>query len=406
MQRVVCLLIILSLPACSVVNSVRLLNANNDVQPEWTSQLDQVKLSTKFIGEQMFVDANINGLSGFRFLVDSGASIPCLMTTDKIKQLPLKKGYEIEIGGNGNEDPSPAYTTQIEKLKIGPVQFDEITFCVIPIEFTGYYLRTDEALFDGVIGTDLLDHFAIQIDAAENQVLIFREYSPIKATDIAIAMEKSWGKYTIEATVILKDSESKTVNMIVDSGSRNYIKLNESLLADLPKNSKQITAADFGLSGRNIHQRALIPSLKIADLEVNNIRANFIHDEDDDDITYIIGNALLNQFVVTFDMPNETLYLRKSDNSNNISKFNLVGLQLRKTQSGLFVVRNIIQQLPAAKLDFKEGDLISIIDGKSAKETTLASWIERAADKRNLDICRLRDEKEQCFVITPRAWYQ
>ncbi|MCW8880016.1 MAG: retroviral-like aspartic protease family protein, partial [Kangiellaceae bacterium] len=311
-RLVVTAFLCLFVSGCSIVNSVRLLNANDSVHPTWNSQSGQEKLATSFIGEQMFVEASINGEPGFRFLVDTGASIPCLMTTEKVTALNLEKGYEIEIGGNGNEENSPAYTTELKQVAIGPVSFDDMTFCVIPVETTGYYLRKDEALFDGVIGTKLFDNYAIQVDAENNQVTIYQGDYPKHHQDVAVAMEKSWGKYTIEAGVSLNPKETKSVSMIVDSGSRNYIKLNKKLLEKLPVNTPLVTAADFGLSGRNIHQRAKISGIQIGDLRAKNIRANFIHDDDDDDITYVVGNGLLNQFVVTYDMPNEKLYLRKT----------------------------------------------------------------------------------------------
>ena len=354
----------------------------------------------------MFVEVTVNGQSGFRFMLDTGASIPCLMTTDKVKALNLKKGYEIEIGGNGNEEDSPAYTAEIDHLEIGPVSYNEMTFCVVPLETTGYYLTKDEAIFDGVIGTKLFDNYAIQVDAENNSATIFKDNYQKHRQDIEVVMEKSWGKYTIEAGVSLNQQETKSVEMIVDSGSRNYIKLNKALLDELPPKTPLITAADFGLSGRNTHQRAKIQGIDLGGLQAKDVRANFIHDDDDDDITYIVGNGLLNQFIVTYDMPNEKLYLRNTSKSGLPSKFNLVGIQLRKTLSGLFIVRNVIQQLPAAKFDFREGDLISSIDGVPSSNLTLADWISRSAEDRNINICRIRDTEFSCYDIEPRIWHK
>ena len=354
----------------------------------------------------MFVEATINGERGFRFLLDTGASIPCLMTTDKVQALNLEKGYEVEIGGNGNEENSPAFTTEIGRVDIGPVSYEDMTFCVIPLETTGYYLIKDEAIFDGVIGTKLFDNYAIQVDAENNDVTIFKGDYRRHENDVVVSMEKSWGKYTIEAGVSLSQNETKPVEMIVDSGSRNYIKLNKELMDELTANTPLITAADFGLSGRNIHQRAKINGIQIGDLRAKNIRANFIHDDDDDDITYIVGNGLLNQFIVTYDMPKEKLYLRKTAKSEQPSKFNLVGIQLRKTRSGMFIVRNVIPELPASRFDFQEGDLISSVDGIPSSSLTLADWISRSAENRNINICRLRNTQTSCYDIQPKLWYE
>ncbi|MCW8876239.1 MAG: hypothetical protein OQK51_04195, partial [Kangiellaceae bacterium] len=88
------------------------------------------------------------------------------------------------------------------------------------------------------------------------------------------------------------------------------------------------------------------------------------------------------------------------------SKFNLVGIQLRKTLSGMFVIRNIIPELPAAGFDFQEGDLVSSIDGISSSNLTLANWISRSAENRSINVCRVRNTQTSCYDIKPKLWYK
>ncbi|WP_164503646.1 aspartyl protease family protein [Pleionea sediminis] len=406
MRAVLVLLFITGLSGCNFINSVRLLNANDSLEPVWLYKEEIATVNSHYIGEQLFIEASINGQEGYRFLIDTGASIPCLMTTEKVKQLSLVKEYEVEIGGNGNESDSPAFATQIKQVDFGPVRFNNMTFCVVPLETTQYYLRQDEALFDGVIGVQLFDHYPIQINPETNEMVVFKnEYQP-HAEDSHVVLESSWGKYYIQAEIELTSDSYQPVEMIVDSGSRNYIKLNKSMLKSLNTSTPRVTAADFGLSGRNVHERALIPGIKVGNQEAKQIRANFIHDDDDDDITYILGNAFLNHFIVTFDVKNESMYFRHGTQLEKLSKFNLIGLQLRKTQSGLFVVRNIIPQLPAARLDFEEGDLISSIGGVPAVDMSLSDWITRSSLEESIEICRIRKSDERCFNTVPSLWFK
>jgi hypothetical protein len=173
LHAVVLLLFSLCLSGCQLFNQIRLINANNDVKPLWQSKEQTSQLDARFHGEQLYVQASINGIDGFTFLVDTGASIPCLSDTPKVRALNLIPKYNFKVGGNGNQDDSPGFAAMVDSFQMGPALFKDMTFCVVPLKTSQYYLREDEALFDGVIGDDLLSFFAMQVDAGNSQVTLF-----------------------------------------------------------------------------------------------------------------------------------------------------------------------------------------------------------------------------------------
>lgn len=396
----------LMLSGCQLFNQIRLINANNGLEPIWQSLEQKSKLDARFHGEQLYVQASINGIDGFTFLVDTGASIPCLSDTPKVKALNLTPEYNFKIGGNGNQDDSPAFAAKVNSFQMGPALFEEMTFCVIPLKTSQYYLREDEALFDGVIGDDLLTFFTMQVDAGNSEVFLFNGDYVASENEQGLAFDKFMGHIYVETEVILPSGEVIEAEMIVDSGSRNYLKLNDELLDRLSVGeSKQITAADFGLSGKSEHKRAAVPQFNFGKFQLKDVKANFIYSDDDDDITFVIGNGILNQFVVTYDYGKEKIWLKETERVQEPSKFNLVGVQLRKTQSGSLVVRNVIPELPAAQYDFSVGDLITKIDNVNTVNISLSQWLSISSTPKNITLCRQRED-EQCFQFNTQYWHK
>ena len=99
------------LSACNIYNVLKLRYANNDVEPEWNSTEDQMLIKTDYLGEKAFVYGSINGVDGFKFMIDTGASFTVLFDTPKINALNLPIGYKLDMAGWGDEQKSLAYQT-------------------------------------------------------------------------------------------------------------------------------------------------------------------------------------------------------------------------------------------------------------------------------------------------------
>ena len=153
---VLIIIFIITLSSCSIVNSLRMMNANNEIKPSWkTAQRNKQILTAHYIGEKPYIKLTVNKQHELLFLVDTGASFTMLFDTPAVSKLQFKKGYSLAVAGWGEGENTPAYQTQLSELEINDISFEKVDVAYIPVSTSQYYLTEDEAIFDGVIGHDL-----------------------------------------------------------------------------------------------------------------------------------------------------------------------------------------------------------------------------------------------------------
>jgi predicted aspartyl protease len=398
---IVVIALLFCLVGCSLVNTIRIRNANDEIKPTWKNEQTKSELKTHYIGMRPYVEVALNGVDGFKFLIDTGASFSLLFDSEKVKKLNLKEGYQLQMHGWGDDGYSPAYQTSAESLSLANVSFSDVEFAYLPLSTSQYFLVSDELIFDGVIGHDVLHHFSWVFDKKANQISISKNPYELTGQEISIPFDVSLSKLTIDSKIDFGQGQKINRELVIDTGSRHYLKVNTAFLKEnnikLPET--QITAADFGLSGQSIHPRVTLPNLQLAGLSLPNVKTNVIGNSDDDEDDYwIVGSALLNQSISVIDYHSSVLHLIPYEGSTFKSLYNLLGLELRKLKTGNFIVRYVFPQMATSTLDFKKGDIISKIDDQLAESISLEQWLNISNNAGSHQICRIRDS-EKCFIV-------
>ncbi|MCO7222739.1 aspartyl protease family protein [Pleionea sp. CnH1-48] len=390
LKLVLSILVAFSLSGCNVVNSLRLKYANDDVLPQWNHTQTSFDLVTDYIGEKAYVYGSVNGVDGFKFMIDTGASYTILFDTPRVKQLTLKEGYRLALSGWGDEESSPSYQTVVERLSFGKIDFEHIAVAFMPVSTSRYFLREDEVIYDGVIGYDTLRHFVWQFDKKAERVTVFNQPYQQGKSETLIPFDEFMGKISIDTQVDFGDKQMVDHDFIIDTGSRHYIKISATYVGNhqLRLPGTQITAADFGLNGKTVHKRASLPVFNLGELRLEDVKTNFIHTDDEDDF-WVIGNALLGQYVTTIDYMQGNLYLAPYQDSEFSSRYNLLGLELRKLRNQNFVVRYVFPHSPANDRVIQVGDEVYSINGVKAEAISHDQW---------LSISNTPGEYVLCFV--------
>lgn len=397
-------LTLLSLTGCSFANMIRIRNANDNIAPKWKDNQTQADLISHYIGVKPYVEASINGIDGFKFLLDTGATFSILTDSNKVKMLNLEKGYSLPIYGWGDEEPSTAYQTKAKKVSLNGVDFIDVTFAYIPLSGSKYFLDQEELIYDGVLGHDFLHHFSWTFDKQQNKISISTAPYEETGKETTLSFDTFLSKLRVESEIDFGQGQIIKQELIIDTGSRYYIKVNAAYIhnenIELP--SPQITAADFGLSGQTIHPRVTVPKVRLSDLEFTNVKTNVIGNiDEDEDEWWIVGSALLSQFKTVIDYHSSKIHIIPYEDSTYKSSYNLLGLELRKLQNGHFIVRYVFPQMASQAFDIKKSDIISEIDGQPAKEINLEKWLSISDQAGSHLICRVR-EQEKCFTIVSK----
>lgn len=391
------------LSGCSVVNSLRMIYANDDVTPilpEGQEQTFQQSVEAFYIGEKPYIQVLVNGDTSLLFLIDTGASFTMLFDTDKTAGLTLNKGFPLELRGWGDERNTPAFQTQLQSLAIGDAIFNEVNVGYIPISTSQYYLVSEEVIFDGVIGHDLLRHFNWMFDKQEAKITLSRKSYATQLDDVQIPIEPFFSKITMPVSMRI-NGKVYDREVYIDTGSRHYFKFNTAFVKnnDIELPSPQIEASDFGLSGEAKHVRIRLPSLMLGGMTLDGIKANVIEAEDEDDFS-VVGSALMNQFVTIIDYQSNIITFRAYPDDTFKTQFNLAGLDLRKLQNGNLLVRFVFPQLPTAREGIEAGSEITSINGISSHTISEQDWLSMATIPGTFEFCFVSGS---CKVINTAA---
>lgn len=394
------LLFVITLSGCNIANIIKMRNANDDVVPRWPEKVVGIDLPTKYIGNKPFIYASVNGEENFLFMIDTGASMSYIFDTSKVVALNLKKDYSIEMGGWGDEGNSKLFKTEISSLSLGDVEFGSLSMAFLPASKTKYFMLPEEMTYDGVIGHDILRHFSWTFDRPKNQVTISKQAYVAQSNEKPIAFETSFSKILVDGEIDFGSGQVSEQEFIIDTGSRHYIKVSAAYVNNNIKlKSPPITAADFGLSGKTVHQRISTPNLKIGSRNFDWVKTNLIGPDDDEDENWVLGSGLFNQYRVVIDYHSNNMYLLSSSGSAFKSRYNLLGLELRKLISGDFVVRYVFPNFPSERSGIKAGDIISQINDVPASKISQDEWLDIASSVEEHKVCWTRDS-ENCTKIS------
>jgi predicted aspartyl protease len=379
---------------CSVVNSLRMMQINSNVEPVYTDKT-RLELDALYEGEKPYIYATVNG-EKLLFLLDTGARFLILMDTPKVKQMNLNRGFDLALSGWGEEQHSQAYQTDISRIDMGGVYFEDMKAALIPVSQTSYYLREDEAIYDGVIGHDMMRHFTWEFDANANSIVLSAAPYQPEETAHKLEMSSFMSKISVDGMLTFNDDITVEKSFIIDTGSRHYVKLSTAYPEsnDIVLPTEGVRAADFGLSGKVEHDRVSLPKLSLGGIDIQNVKVNLIPSDDEDD-WWVLGNALMNQYKTVIDYQQEVFYLIPQKPLK--TDYNLLGLELRKIRNGNFVVRYVFPSLPSSTTDIKVGDIVTHINGQSASDITLSQYNDLASIVEHHSVCIERDS--QCFEI-------
>ncbi|MCC2617762.1 aspartyl protease family protein [Aestuariibacter halophilus] len=398
MGQLLCVGIVLTLVSgCGVINALKMRSANDDIEPRWTASASEVALKAHYEGEKPYIDIAINGIDGFRFLIDTGASISILTDSPRVRALGLQAGFELPMSGWGDEQGSRAYQTQVDSVDFGPFQMEKLNLAYIPVGSTPYFADPREVIFDGVLGYDVLRHFRWTFEKQQRRITVANTPVEVESGDVALPLDTFMTRISVDAEFNVGDGQWRKEPILIDTGSRHVLKLSALYLRNRDIDpGVTVQGGDFGLSGLAEHQRMRLEGLRLGTLEVNNLRTHLIETEDEDEL-WVIGSALLGHYTTIIDYFSEQMILRTSSQQTPFqSRFNLLGLELRKLSDGRFIVRYVMPNLPASAAGVQAGDIVTTLNGQSTPDISTDAWLSITNTPGNHALCL---EKRGCLSL-------
>jgi hypothetical protein len=249
----------------------------------------------------------------------------------------------------------------------------------------------------GLLGMDFLKKHVFRIDFDAGEVTFLRSVGPNPGQRLPIMIQGNCPYVMIEAHGLLGRGR-----FLIDTGSGGAGSgcLQASAFAVLAKRGCLTLvgqAHSESLSGSTMERVGRVGAISLGDYRHEKLlfaesRRN------------VLGLNYWSRYVVTFDFPNSTLYLKKGRQFDRPDLRDMSGLTLLR-RKGQTLVESVDEGSPAAQAGVKPRDVLIKIDDVKASETSL-SRLNRLLCAEGKKRCLLirRGEKEVAKTIDLRDW--
>ena len=229
----------------------------------------------------------------------------------------------------------------------------------------------------GALGMDFLRKHIIRIDFDRGEVTFLTRIGPNAGERIPIFF-KGNAPYVrfeiaglpIQGSILVGNDISgllRSEKFLVDTGSNSTGSIKDTFFQMLVEQGflkVQGKSPSFTIAGQKASRIGRVRSTKLADFQHDSLRF-------DESNMNILGLDYWSRYVVTFDFPDSTMYLKKGSQFNRKSEWtNWSGVEFRFKDRQI-VVESVRDNSPAAQAGIKPGDVLLKIGGDKASEITL-----------------------------------
>jgi hypothetical protein len=327
-------------------------------------------------GNHVLIPVKVGGEGPYSLILDTGMPVGGVMLFS-----------DLQIGNPGSPDrPKPQKAG-------GPIPVSpESMRTGVELELPGVKL-TDQVVMmmpggglfggfhkgQGVIGAGLFDHFVVQIDY-DRMVVRVHEPDNFEYTgagqEIPVTRNDA-GHVVVACEATLQDGKRVPLRLTLDTGAGHNVSLNAYSHEDItvPEGAVEHTLGRT-VAGRIEGHIGRIRELRLGKYVLENIVASFRSIEYEGPFVFEkegnLGSGILSHFNVTYDLPNNRIFVQPSGRFNEPFEWSMLGLELEPEEGALRVER-IVPNSPAEEAGIGVGDRVISIDGRPAGEFNISS---------------------------------
>jgi len=335
----------------------------------------KVDIPFEYVNNFMVVSVVFNGIFPLKFIFDTGAENTILTQREITDLLRINYQRRFTVYGSDMSTELYAYLANGIQLKIGNQLL--LTDRSILVLEEDYFRFAEYAGIEvqGILGADILRRFVVQINYQRKTITLHdpNHFDPPRSDRfLSYPIEYKRYKPYMRIPTGLPDNRVRSLKYLIDTGASLSMLLHANTDSMLTLPGKVITSnIGMGLGGFLQGYAGRIPWIQIEDYRIEQIVTYFQDVDPDIDSAIlnqrngIIGNQLLERFVVILDYPREKIYLAPTERYNQRFLFDRSGLNLAATGVNLrtFVIVSVTPGSPAAEAGLLPGDEIRGING-------------------------------------------
>lgn len=350
-----------------------------------------------YIDNHIFVKVKINNMEkDYRFLLDTGAGTT-VINPRSAAVLNFKKAAEMNV--TDGFISKKVDLVMVQKITLGEVVVENCGASVFDMEKIE---ATHNIEIDGILGSNFLRFFTIQIDYLKKELVIATNYDcfskEIKQSHRIPLGQSPTG--LVFAPLKIPGVEAPFITEIdTGAGSGLSIPLNYIGKFKPALNSKEVKllgTLSGGAFGESKGMLSRLGEFEMGDLLIENLVVRFENRKLD---FLILGNDFLSRFTVIINYPkNEMFLLPLKDKilETNIMSF---GFNTKQNENGHLQITGLYEGSVAEQAGLRVGDIIVRVDAEGESGTTNKEFMRISEKYDTIHLFVQRDAGEKEIVI-------
>lgn len=357
-------------------------------------QNDGPKVSVPFYwhDDHIMLELAINGRERLKFALDSGAAVTVLFETPRTKGVDLDVSQTLDLNGHTVDLVEGA------SVKLADISIDDLVIIHVPLSQSPLFKSKEEAYFDGAIGFDVFNQYAIEIDF-EQQLVHF--YNPKQTLENA-----SWQPQAIEfygnvphvkGQLMNNAGQLQSLNWVIDTGAPDYLYFNSKHEKQIDGPNTYFTTKFANFEGEQLKNTGRMQAFELFGSRFNQVSSHDLTEFEDPYAFGLIGAGLLRNFNLRFDYKHQTLWTKKNTAFSSSTSVDRSGLELEPHEQGA-VVKSVAKGI---ELPILTGDVLTKINNKQISAENFDVMRNMLSSHSNsIDVCWVSQQKQSCGILS------
>ena len=301
----------------------------------------------------------INDHGPFYFILDTGVRTSILTEPALAHMLGLDFDDYIYIYGLGGEGIVQAVLSTGVDISLPGIRGSNMNMIIIPEDLLKFSEVFGFPVY-GILGYDFFREFPVEISYANQRMRVFRnpDYRIGRRSQV-VPMQIVGGKPYIQVSLVGKNNDTLTTNLLLDLGASHPIYLNRNYIHMSDKTISSFLGK--GVSGNLMGEIGRIKRFIIGDIEIDKPLVFYpdaeflVFNEQEIHWEGLIGGAIINRFNIIIDYRSEHIVLRPGRHFSRPFRSGLSGIEI--VARGDFLDQFIVHYVRPGSASYEAGIL-------------------------------------------------
>jgi hypothetical protein len=394
----------------SLVETISTLHMSQPT-PQMPPNFSEVTIPFELVAKHVMLKVTVNNSRPLWFVLDTGDKF-AIVDLDRAKELGLKLGGDIQVGGVGSQTTTGAFVKETTFSISGFAGFSQPVTLAIPLKNLAARFGHD---FDGILGAEFIKQFVVEVDYQLGVIKLhdkirFAYSGPGESIPIHL---NPMGHPVFEAQVVPLGGDPIKGDFVLDIGSRGSLALNSPFVAShqlLGPNLKTIKAIGVGgTGGESNAQYGRVAELKIGRYLFKNPITLFSEDKAgafaNSAIQGSVGEEVVSKFKLFLDYSHDRISLEPNVSFGGPIDHAFSGLLIEAEGKDYktYRIKDVQEHSAGSDVGLQKNDVINAVDGRPASELTFGEVSDILERPVTHVLIMGRGDQTLRVELTPRA---